>query len=730
MTPSLFRYSVLIAATALALTSPMRAQSGHELFQQALSKERAEGKLQEAIALYQRVVEVASADHALAARALLQLGRCYEQLGNTEARSAYERLIARYPDQTDLVAQARTRLAALVRTPSTATPPAVTVQPLLDVSKTGELLAVAPDGTKAIVMDYSGGQNIALHDFVTKQTRPLTDLGWVGGYAYYAVWSPDARRVAYQWTSMKGDTSELRVTTLDGQSTAVYRSEGAPFPFVQPVGWTPDGAALLMVAARPDKTWTVGTVPANGGRFTPLRSFGWSYDWRGEPPRLSPDGRFVAYLEGERGQRDVHVVSLDGRDTYRITDHPADDWGPVWSPDSRHLAFMSNRLGSVSLWAVEVKDGKPVAQATKVKDGMQSARSIDWTGRGVFYDQQTTTWDLYTVPMDTVEARASGSPSPIAYSRTGRNVSPVWSPDGGRLAFVSSAASEPTRRYVVVMPADGGQAREFLIPTTSWEYPSSPPDLRWFGDGRGLGFSGLDTRGAPAVFRLVLATGEWDTFPLPHLAQAWRTRTEWNRDGSAFYFSRDSTSDADEGGIFERAVNGDAERLVYRAPPSSNIRGLELGPDRKWLVFRQQTFSGNFDRRILLLDVETGDTRTLLENVMKWADLGRSATRLSFVLGWTPSGDLLVERRGPEGTVSEVVLAPVNGGAPRAITLPTLAIKLPTLAPDGPAETQRDLVAKWSPAGKTMVLGRASRGAETFVIEHPLANVRATTASR
>jgi tetratricopeptide (TPR) repeat protein len=97
--------SLGIVAIALALSSPMGAQSGHELFQQALSKERAEGKLHEAIALYQRVIDVAGTDHALAAKALLQLGRCYEALGNTEARAVYERLIARYPEQTNHVAQ-------------------------------------------------------------------------------------------------------------------------------------------------------------------------------------------------------------------------------------------------------------------------------------------------------------------------------------------------------------------------------------------------------------------------------------------------------------------------------------------------------------------------------------------------------------------------------------------------------------------------------------------------
>jgi Tol biopolymer transport system component len=52
----------------------------------------------------------------------------------------------------------------------------------------------------------------------------------------------------------------------------------------------------------------------------------------------------------------------------RITDHPADDFAPVWSPDSRHLAFKSNRLGSVSLWTVELKDGVTAGQPMKLKD--------------------------------------------------------------------------------------------------------------------------------------------------------------------------------------------------------------------------------------------------------------------------------------------------------------------------------------------------------------------------
>jgi Tol biopolymer transport system component len=709
-----FRYSVLIIATALALTSPMRAQSGHELFQQALSKERAEGKLQEAIALYQRVVEVVSADHALAARALLQLGRCYEQLGNAEARTAYERLIARYPDQTDLVSQAKVRLAALVPTPPSGTSVSMTVQPQPDVNKAGPLLSVSRDGTKAIVWDFSKGQNLALYDFQKGQSRLVTDLDWLSGWTDgVAVWSPDAQRVAYLVGMPKNDAWELRTTTLDGRSSLVHRAElRQP---ILPVGWTPDGRTLVVLMARRDKTAAIGTVHATGGPLTPIRSLGWSWEWGhfSSMPRVAPDGRFIAYLEGETGQRDVHVVSLDGREAYRITNHPGDDFMPIWSRDSRHLAFMSDRLGSVALWAVEVTDGKPVGQPAKLKDGMQSTRLFDWTDRGIFYDQLTDTRDLYTVPLDPVDGRPTGAPRLIPYSRTGRNFSPAWSPDGEKLAFVSSAATEQNRRYVVVMSPDGSQAREFLIPTTRWLNPLNPSRVRWFGNGRGLGFSGHQDRGGPAVFRLMLESGQWDTIPLP--PGSYQTSIEWNQDGSAFYFSREITN----AGIFERAVNDDTERLVYRSAPFTQPSALEFSPDRKWLAFQTETPPGT--DTILAVEMATGETRTVLERRES-----SDPSRLT-LMGWTPSGDLLVRRRSKAGSQFEVV--PLDGGNPRPI-------EIPTFAAIGPTDTDVNSLPKLSPAGRWMALVRANRGVgtyihfETFLIEHPLAAARATTASR
>jgi Tol biopolymer transport system component len=505
---------------------------------------------------------------------------------------------------------------------------------------------------------------------------------------------------------------EIRTTTLDGRSQVVHR--GAP---AAPVGWTPDSRTLAVVMSRPDRTWSVGTLPTEGGAFVPIRSFSWAFDPRNGVPRLSPDGRFIAFVEGDGGLRDIHVVRIDGSEAFRITDDPADDFAPVWSPDGRHLAFVSNRLGSVSLWSVEVRDGRPAGSVTKIKDGMQqSNRIVDWTAAGIVYDESSITLDLYTVAMDAKAERAIGEPRLLPYSRTGRNHSPAFSPDGQTLAFISSNAAEPNRKYVVVMPAGGGTAREFLIPVSVYEGDRSPYDLHWFGDGSGLGFSGLDSRRAIAVFRLRLSTGEWDTIQVP--AKPW-TRIEWNRDGSAFYYARQGVSDQSPAGVFERNVADDRERPVFRSPISlAAIRALELSPDRTRLAFQVRSFGAKSveNSSIVMVDLQSGDSRSVFNDTA-----GLTERRTASLLGWSPGGDLMVLRPRAGGESLDTLLVPPSGGEPRIFALPALPRS-------GAEPVMMDV--KWSSAGGLLVIGNQRPRSETLVIENPLSPVAGAASRR
>src|SRR5262245_6268715 len=94
-------------------------------------------------------------------------------------------------------------------------------------------------------------------------------------------------------------------------------------------------------------------------------------------PRLSPDGRLVAYVRtttdiatGKRNA-DIYVVPADGSGAPRqLIGGDKTENSPRWSPDGRKIAFISNRDGEMQVYVADA-DGSNVKQVTKVTGGVQ-----------------------------------------------------------------------------------------------------------------------------------------------------------------------------------------------------------------------------------------------------------------------------------------------------------------------------------------------------------------------
>src|SRR5713101_8847678 len=105
--------AVLAGLLATSLAIAQKDDQAEVLMQAAHQKQLVEGQMEEAIQLYKRIVQEHAGNRAVAAQALLEMGQCYEKLGNAEARKAYERLLRDYGDQNEAAVAARKRLAAL-----------------------------------------------------------------------------------------------------------------------------------------------------------------------------------------------------------------------------------------------------------------------------------------------------------------------------------------------------------------------------------------------------------------------------------------------------------------------------------------------------------------------------------------------------------------------------------------------------------------------------------------
>ncbi len=114
---------LLATALALGIAVPAAAQSADDLLEKGIYTEQTVGDLTAAIEIYTRVVENAEANRPHAAQAQFRLGMCYLKTGSdAEARVALAKLIRDFPEQEQLVAQAREQLAAA--RPALATGPA------------------------------------------------------------------------------------------------------------------------------------------------------------------------------------------------------------------------------------------------------------------------------------------------------------------------------------------------------------------------------------------------------------------------------------------------------------------------------------------------------------------------------------------------------------------------------------------------------------------------------
>ena len=70
---------------------------------------------------------------------------------------------------------------------------------------------------------------------------------------------------------------------------------------------------------------------------------------------ISPDGKNIAFS----AYGDIYLVPVSGGKAQAITTNTAYDYAPVWSPDSKHIAFASAREGSLDVYISSLEGGSP-----------------------------------------------------------------------------------------------------------------------------------------------------------------------------------------------------------------------------------------------------------------------------------------------------------------------------------------------------------------------------------
>ena len=332
--------------------------------------------MDQAVRLYQRIVDEHPDDHQLVARALLRLGGIQETLGDAQAIATYERVALEYSAVEPAATRARERLSAL-RTAAPAGPLTLPTRRLvldyteddLGESRVPSAYRVTQDGTH--LLGYNEARRaFELVDIESRQVRSLTTNGP----------DPDLGRVARALLSADGDEiaatvlqppdpdgephrTELRLFDVGaaGPGRLIHTWERSPYYASQlrPIGWSADEARIWLWAMRTDGSAEIAWVDVTSGAFGVLKTLTWRT--LAQPPSLSPDGRFIAFHDADTRESpaDVLIIATAGSRELRL-EHSADDSRPMFAPDGSGIVFVTDRREGVrDLWFQPLTDGGP-----------------------------------------------------------------------------------------------------------------------------------------------------------------------------------------------------------------------------------------------------------------------------------------------------------------------------------------------------------------------------------
>jgi len=624
------RLSIIAAFFALVFLAGQNAlaQSGYDLFQKGLVQERTEGDLDEAIRLYKQIVEDFKDDRVLVAKALVQMGGCYEKLGTAEARTAYERVVREYADQLEIVAQARVRLAALGG--PGAVGGLVTRRILTDASGVGEVLTA--DGKYIRGIDRDTGDVVQL-EVASGQTSRITNRGpWSETERSYfnQEFSRDGKQIAYN-SYTKDLPPQLRIGNLDGSGLRTLYSEKDSYAVV--IGWSPDAGSILALLWR-NQAAELTVISTADGSVRVLKSFRGLVMFRGTS--FSPDGRFVAFStvgEGSPLHGDVFLMTADGRNEVVVSGHPAEDKLLGWTPDGRSLVFLSDRSGTWDIWTVHIAGGKQQGEPELLKkDFGYYSEVLGFAPDGsLYYKTKTYSGRLYFGAVDLETGKILVPPAPVTTRYTGPPSQATWSPDGRNLLYLSNRGTVALGKYILTIRSTATGEERFLSPRFR-----ALRNISWAPDGRSLlAFGMTETDGG--VFRIDTETSE-----ITELAGG-GAAPKLCPDGKTLVFVWRET-------IIKKSNldTGEESEVVQVTGALANV--YDLSPDGREVVFQ-------VDGAVKTVSLNGGEPRELFRGLAKRYDLR-----------WTRDGRYIIAR-ALDTASSEIWRVPAQGGTPLKLDL-------------------------------------------------------------
>ncbi len=311
------------------------------------------------------------------------------------------------------------------------------------------------------------------------------------------------------------DPLKTRNRTLSGLLVLALVAVVGLLIWATSVASRPGNPVIVNVPAESGAEIAQATVPA---QFTP---FATSVPTVTPRPEALRAGGSLAYALRDGGQDDIWMSVIGQGSPIRLTDHPADDRDPAWSPDGRFLAFASRRDGNWELYVQDVQTGG-ITRLTYTL-GYEGAPAWSPDGQWLVYEAYADD------NLDIFITRIDGTQGPIRLTfDTAPEFSPAWSPGGREIAFVSLRDGN---RDIYLLSLDDPSEEAVRNLTQTPDINESDPV--WSPDGTSLAYSAF-VDGLEAVYVLPLNAPGAE----PEIVDRGRAPA-WSPDGGSLIYAID-----------------------------------------------------------------------------------------------------------------------------------------------------------------------------------------------
>ncbi len=608
-------YPTLMVFLTVFIYGTSAAQTPEQQFQKGIMKEEGEGSLKEAIELYKAVADNTKADKVLRAKALYQMGNCYEKLGQQEARNVYEKLVANYTDPQELVANAKRKLNNLNGSTATSDNSGIIVRqvwsPVKDVC---DQFSVSPDGRYVLFHNYKSVQ-VGIRDLKTQKEWEVTTNGtWEEPVIQYpgdggSIWSPDSKQIAYPWVvnpNKKNQYAELHIVNFDGSNDRLLIKEDGfdgPYPMV----WSSDGKTIIgLNYSRTDKNNPnaffdqIVIISVSDGSQKIITEL---ENRKVRNITFSPDGNqiiFSAQQESGSENYDIYSVSKEGGPLVPLVTNKEEDINPIHLSGTNQVLFFSKHSGTFDLWAMNIDGGKPAGEPSIIKSALEETSvpgSV--TAKGTLYYTSTRlSTDRYRAKLDFKSGEVVPEIVKITHKYPNQILHTIWSPNFMYAAYFIGAPytvkGAPVKFLLKNMAS--GEEKEFSPDLLSvWFLPYVSP--QWTLDEKGIIVKAWTKEGENGLFQIDIETGKYTklkTLNLPY-QKKWQSLWVWKEpqfspDRETIYYTTavDSTSGGEPLNLIAYSVNSGTEQILHRF--EKEIRQRTISPDGKMIAF-SHTFS-------------------------------------------------------------------------------------------------------------------------------------------